>query len=346
MNILITGNMGYVGPVLVREIKRRDASSRVTGLDSAYFAGCLLDKKLLPERRVDVQIYRDARDVTEDDFRGADAVICLAALSNDPMGNRYAAQTAEINHAAVRRAAELAKRAGARHFAFASSCSVYGFSESGECDESSPVNPLTEYARSKVASERSLEELADATFRVTCLRFATACGASPRIRLDLVLNDFVASALTRKKIEILSDGTPWRPLIDVKDMSAALIWASSRGGEPYALLNAGANGWNFQVRDLAKKVSEVIPGTEVCISPEGQPDKRSYRVKFDRFAEAAGNFVKIGGDIRDTINEIRGLLEASSFAEANFRDSEYMRINMLKYWESVRAVDDGLRWTI
>jgi nucleoside-diphosphate-sugar epimerase len=335
--------MGYIGPVLAREIKRL-TSSYIVGLDSAYFAGCLLDKKTLPERSIDCQLYRDARDVSAGDFRGIDAVVCLAALSNDPMGNRYGKQTAEINYEAVGKAAVLAKQAGVQHFVLASSCSVYGFSEDGECDESSPVNPLTEYARSKVMSERFLDGVADDNFFVTCFRFATACGASPRLRLDLVLNDFVASAIASKKIEILSDGTPWRPLIDVKDMAHAIIWAMERdGGSPYLLLNAGSNGWNFQIKDLAYIVQEIIPDTEVYISPDGQPDKRSYKVRFDKFNSLAGDAVKIG-DVRDTIREIKDLLLASAFADADFRNSEYMRLNMLKYWETEKAVDSGLRW--
>jgi nucleoside-diphosphate-sugar epimerase len=344
MNILITGNMGYVGPVLAREIKRHDRGARVTGLDNAYFAGCLLDRHDMAERHVDCQIYKDARDVTEGDFCGIDSVICLAALSNDPMGNRYSSQTTEINYKAVEKASTLAKTSGVKNFVFASSCSVYGFSESGECDESSQVNPLTEYARSKVASEDTLAGIADESFRVTCLRFATACGASPRIRLDLVLNDFVASALTTGKIEILSDGTPWRPLIDVHAMAQAMIWASERKSAPsYLLLNAGSNGWNFQIKDLARKVSGIIPGTEVFISPDGQPDKRSYRVRFDKFAQATKGAVAIG-DIDDTIKGIRDILVKNAFEDANFRKSEYVRLNMLQYWASAKAIDESLRW--
>jgi nucleoside-diphosphate-sugar epimerase len=221
---------------------------------------------------------------------------------------------------------------------------VYGFSESGECDESSPVNPLTDYAISKVSAERALERFADGDFKVSCFRFATACGASPRLRLDLVLNDFVASAVTRGKIEILSDGTSWRPLIDVKNMAETLAWASEGGvGEPYIILNAGSNNWNFRVRDLAEKVREVMPGTEIVINPKGTPDKRSYRVRFDKFAALSKGQVKIG-DVRDTVREIRAILTESSFADADFRNSEYMRLNMLKYLESVRAVDGDLRW--
>jgi nucleoside-diphosphate-sugar epimerase len=344
MNVLITGNMGYVGPVLAREIKRRSPKTRVAGLDSAYFAGCLLDRKSSPERYVDIQLYKDARDIAPGDFEDTDAVICLAALSNDPMGSRYGSQTSDINYSAIERAAAAARVSGVRRFVFASSCSVYGFSENGECDESSPVNPLTDYARSKVSAERALERFAGDDFKIACFRFATACGASPRLRLDLVLNDFVASAVTRNKIEILSDGTPWRPLIDVKNMAETLAWASEGGvGEPYAILNAGSNDWNFRIKDLAEKVREVMPETEIFINPEGTPDKRSYKVRFDKFAELSRGHVKIG-DVKDTVREIRGVLTDSSFADADFRNSEYMRLNMLKYLESVRAVDGDLRW--
>jgi nucleoside-diphosphate-sugar epimerase len=345
MNVLITGNMGYVGPVLVREIKRRNPENSVIGLDNAYFAGCLIDRKSSPERYVDVQLYKDARDIAPGDFEGADAAICLAALSNDPMGNRYGSQTSEINYRAMERAASAAREAGVGRFVFASSCSVYGFSESGECDESSPVNPLTEYARSKIAAERALERFAGEDFKVACFRFATACGASPRLRLDLVLNDFVASAVTRGKIEILSDGMPWRPLIDVKNMAETLAWAAEEGvGEPFAILNAGSNDWNFRIKDLAEKVREVMPETEIFINPAAAPDKRSYRVRFDKFAERSNGHVKIG-DVRDTVREIRDILTESSFADADFRNSEYMRLNMLKYLESARAVDGDLRWS-
>jgi nucleoside-diphosphate-sugar epimerase len=343
MHILVTGNMGYVGSVLTSEIRKK-LDAEIIGLDSAFFAENLLDKKYLPERDIGRQIFKDARDVTERDFKGIDAVICLAALSNDPMGDRYGMQTIEINYGAVAKTALLAKHAGVKAFIFASSCSVYGFSESGECDESSPVNPLTEYARSKVLSERFLEGIACESFHVTCFRFATACGASPRLRLDLVLNDFVASALTKKKIEILSDGTPWRPLIDVKDMSSAIIWGiSHNAGVPYMLLNAGSDDWNFQIRDLAQKVRDVMPETEIYISPDGQPDKRSYRVKFDKFRSLTDGAAKIG-DIRDTVREIRDILTDNAFCDADFRNSEYMRLNVLKRLKKSGKIGVDLRW--
>src|SRR5581483_1059581 len=180
-----------------------------------------------------------------------------AALSNDPMGNRYEEVTLEINYRASVELARRAKRAGVRSFAFASSCSVYGTADSGPRNEKSEVNPLTAYARSKVMTEADLERLADDSFTVTALRFATACGMSDRLRLDLVLNDFVAGAVASGKITILSDGTPWRPLINVEDMARAFEWAVGRpstNGGSFVVVNTGSNRWNYQVRDLAEAV--------------------------------------------------------------------------------------------
>lgn len=343
MNVLITGNLGYVGPVLAKTLKAVP-NTCLLGLDNAYFSSCVTESGGLSDRLFDLQYYRDIRDVRIEDFRGVDAVVHLAAISNDPMGNHYTLQTCEINYGATIKAAMLAKAAGVSRFIFASSCSVYGFSESGVCDESSSVNPLTEYARTKVLSERFLEGLADEHFQVTCFRFATACGASSRLRLDLVLNDFVASAVTKGKIEILSDGTPWRPLIDVKNMALAVKWAISDSDPvPYQLLNAGSGSWNFQVRELAAIVAEEVSGTEVCVNPEGQPDKRSYKVNFDAFAQKTGIAIP-REDVRRTVNELKNSLVAIGFADENFRQSQYMRLNVLKKHENENLLDSSLRW--
>jgi nucleoside-diphosphate-sugar epimerase len=259
------------------------------------------------------------------------------------MGNRYGMPTLEINYGAVAKTATLAKLAGVRKFVFASSCSVYGFSESGYCDEASNVNPLTEYARSKVLSERFLEGIAGDGFEVTCFRFATACGASPRLRLDLVLNDFVASAVAVGKIEILSDGTPWRPLIDVSDMAASVIWALGHAGEPYLLLNAGCNEWNFQIRELAEIVRTEIPGTEIRISPDGQPDKRSYRVCFDKYSAMTGGLLP-RKPLSRTVREVYDLLSRNGFSDPGFRKSRYIRLNALTRLEEDGSIDSALRW--
>ena len=343
MKILVTGNLGYVGSVLTRTLKAVPGI-HVFGLDTAYFASCVTDIHGGTDKLLDAQYYCDVRDVTLEDFKDIDVVVCLAAISNDPMGNYYTLQTTEINYGAVAKAAMLAKAAGVSKFIFASSCSVYGFSESGVCDETSPVNPLTEYARSKVLSERFLQGIADENFQVTCFRFATACGSSPRLRLDLVLNDFVASAMTTGKIEILSDGTPWRPLIDVHNMARAIQWAASaQFDDCYQLLNAGSNSWNFQIKDLAAVVAEEIPGTEVFISPEGQPDKRSYKVNFDAFAQKSGIDIP-QSDIRDTVRNLYNTLKQIGFSDPDFRKSIYMRLNMLKKHETENLLDASLRW--
>ena len=211
--ILITGNMGYVGPGVVRLLRQAFPTAELIGYDLGFFAHCLTGTLRLPETRLDRQLFGDVRTLPAGLLAGVDAVVHLAAISNDPMGKAYEDVTMEVNHQAGIVLARRAKACGVKTFVFASSCSMYGLGGDGAKDESSSLNPLTAYARSKVASERDLAPLADANFRVSCLRFATACGWSDRLRLDLVLNDFVAGAVATGEVSILSDGTPWRPLI-------------------------------------------------------------------------------------------------------------------------------------
>src|SRR4051794_34222572 len=317
-SILITGNMGYIGPRVVTYLRTHLPSSRMIGLDTGYFAANLLDS-VLPECALDSQRFGDVRAITAADLAGVDAIIHLAAISNDPMGNAYEKVTEDINYQGTLAVARAARSAGVRHFVFASSCSVYGFAEDGARTEQSAVNPLTAYARSKVASEKSLAELAGPEFIVTCLRFATACGASPRLRLDLVLNDFVASAVTSGVIKILSDGTPWRPLIDVEDMARAFDWgigrSASQGGE-FLVVNAGSNAWNYQIRELAEAVAESIRGAAVEINKNAAPDKRSYRVDFSLFTSLAPNH-QPRVTLDQAIAELKALLESTRFSDAN-----------------------------
>src|SRR5690606_35148786 len=228
MKIVVFGNMGYVGPGVVEQLRSSYPGATLVGYDAGYFASCLTNANYLPERKLDEQHFGDIRNVPDSILQGADAVINLAAISNDPMGNKFEEVTLDINHKSGIKVAKRAKELGVKRFVFASSCSMYGAASDAPKTEDSTLNPLTAYARSKVATERDLQPLADANFTVTCLRFATACGMSPRLRLDLVLNDFVACALTSKNISILSDGTPWRPLINVRDMAVAIDWAVSR----------------------------------------------------------------------------------------------------------------------
>jgi nucleoside-diphosphate-sugar epimerase len=224
---------------------------------------------------------------------------------------------------------------------------VYGCAEDGARTEKSPLNPLTAYAKSKVLTERGLEKLADEDFKVTSLRFSTACGMSDRLRLDLVLNDFVAAAVASKKITILSDGTPWRPLINVKDMSRAIEWAIRRdraAGGDFLAVNIGSDTWNYQVRDLAEAVAQVIPGVDVSINKDAQPDKRSYRVCFDLFRKLAPDH-QPEVDLLATAGELKDGLESIGFKNGDFHNSSYMRLKVLAHLRSSNLLTENLKWT-
>jgi nucleoside-diphosphate-sugar epimerase len=347
MKILVTGNQGYVGPVLGRHLRRVLPEPQLIGFDTGYFALCTTNAALSPERAYDAQLHGDARDIDASLLQGVDAVIALAAISNDPMGATYEAATDAINRAAVVRLAELAAAAGVKHFAFASSCSVYGFAPGAARRESDPLNPQTAYARSKIDTERALAAMDLRGMTTTCLRFATACGMSDRLRLDLVLNDFVASAVAARKITVLSDGTPWRPLIDVADMARAMEWAITRApesGGPRLDVNAGADSWNHQVRDLAHAVAEAVPGCEVSINQDAQPDTRSYKVDFSLYRELAPAH-QPQMTLARTIARLREGLEGMGFADSEFRASPYMRLKMLEAHRRAGRLDGELRWT-
>ena len=275
MKILITGNMGYIGPCVVDRLRQSYPGAMLMGLDIGYFANCLTNADTLPECYVDVQYFADIRKIEKNFLDDIDAVVHLSAISNDPMGNRFEKVTFDINYHASFDLAKKAKDAGVKKFVFASSCSMYGSADDGPRTEISPLNPLTAYAKSKVYTEKALETLADKNFVVTSLRFSTACGMSKRLRLDLVLNDFVAGAVASKKITILSDGSPWRPLINIKDMARAIDWAIRRDGSiggNFLAVNIGSEEWNYQVKDLAAAVAKVIPGVDVSINKNAQPD--------------------------------------------------------------------------
>jgi nucleoside-diphosphate-sugar epimerase len=208
--------------------------------------------------------------------------------------------------------------------------------------------PLTAYAKSKVLSERDLEKLADNDFRVTSLRFATACGMSDRLRLDLVLNDFVAGAIASRQITILSDGTPWRPLVNVKDMARAVDWALSRTadcGGPFVAVNVGSNEWNYQIRELAEAVAQVLPGVKVSINKHAQPDRRSYRVSFDLFRKLAPDH-QPRVDLISSIEELKAGLEAMNFKDPNFRDSKLIRLRVLSDLRTRGYFNERLEWLI
>ncbi len=347
MKILITGNMGYIGPSVIYRLRASYPSATLVGLDAAFFAHCLTNAEKLPESHLDIQYFADVRKISAQMLEGIDAIVHLAALSNDPMGNRFETLTLEINHRATIDLATQAKQAGVSSFVFASSCSIYGYAEGGPRTESAELNPLTAYARSKVEAEKNLSALADDSFTVTSLRFATACGMSERLRLDLVLNDFVASAIGSQRICVLSDGSPWRPLINIKDMARAIDWAvqrpASRGGK-FLAINTGSNGWNYQVKQLAEAVALALPGVTVEINANAPPDKRSYRVNFDLYKELAPDFQpKV--DLMATIAELADGLRRMQFRNENFRESQFMRLKVLTHLQEQRLLSERLEWS-
>ncbi|MBO1325502.1 NAD-dependent epimerase/dehydratase [Acetobacter sp. TBRC 12305] len=343
MHILIVGNMGYVGPVVVRHMRMTFPDARIVGYDSSLFGQSLTTRGPLPEVFLDAQYFGDVRDLPEALLEGVDVVVQLAAISNDPMGNRFEVATDAINRGASVKVAEAAAQAGVGHFVFASSCSVYGCAAGAPRTERDPVEPLTAYARSKIDTERALRQVELGDMMVTCLRFATACGFSDRLRLDLVLNDFVASALTTGEIVVLSDGTPWRPLIHVRDMARAIEWAMSRTGDPMLVINAGSDTWNYTVRDLAEAVATQLPGTTVSINTAAPPDRRSYKVDFSLMSELAPDHLP-RMTLENAIGELIGGLRGFGFADRDFRHSSLIRLHALAGMMEDGRLSNDLRW--
>ena len=346
MKILVTGNAGYIGPVLGKKLKENYSDITLIGYDTGFFAHCLTGVDVSPELNYDIQYYGDIRKLNDNVLHGVDIVIHLAAISNDPMGNNFVDVTEEINSIASENVAKTAKRAGVKKFIFASSCSMYGTADSEAKKESDSLNPLTAYAKSKVYMEKVLEKLSDDKFQGTCLRYSTACGMTPRLRLDLVLNDFVASALTTGKIEIMSDGTPWRPLIDVQDMVRAIQWAVERDnnhGGNFIAVNVGKNEWNYQVIDIANRVSAQIPNTKIDINMDAAPDKRSYQVDFSLYESLAPNYLP-QINLNQSIDELVIGLRKMNFKDQNFRASEMMRLKVLQNHQDNNMLDQNLYW--
>ncbi|HZZ62628.1 MAG TPA: SDR family oxidoreductase [Roseiarcus sp.] len=346
MRILITGNMGYVGPVLTRRLREKFEDAELIGFDAGFFGQSLTGASILPEALLDKQVFGDIRELPSELLAGVDAVVHLSAVSNDPIGAKFEAVTADINKEASVRLAKLAAERGVKSFVFASSCSMYGYAEGGARKETDPTNPLTAYARSKIGTEKALAELDLDGMAVTSLRFATACGMSDRLRLDLVLNDFVACALASGEITVLSDGTPWRPLIDVEDMARAILWAILRrpdnGGRRLAV-NAGRDESNYQVRELAEAVARQVPGTKVSINTNAPPDKRSYKVDFALFKKLAPDSIP-QVTLDESIKRLREGLTSMGFADKDFRNSPYMRLKMLERHIAAGRLGPDLRW--
>ena len=340
MRILLTGCSGYVGSVARGVLSR--AGHEVVGLDIELYDGCDLGGLPAPPPP---ELPRDVRDVEPAELDGIDAVIHLAALSNDPLGEFDESLTYAINHEGAVRLAELAARAGAERFVFASSCSMYGASGSATpVDESAPLAPLTAYAESKVRAERSLRALASDDFSPVSLRFATAYGASPRLRLDIVLNNLVGWAITTGAVRLQSDGSAWRPLIHVEDMARACLAAVEAPRELIhgEAFNTGDTRANYLVRDLALIVKDVVPGSEVTFAEGAGADPRSYQVDFSKIASTLDGF-RCEWDARRGAEQLAAAYNAAGLDEAEFRGDRFTRLLRLKKLLAEHTVDDELR---
>jgi UDP-glucose 4-epimerase len=336
--------MGYVGTEVAKYLRYSRPDAILHGLDNAYFAHCLTGASVLPEIILDEQLYGDLRAV-QFDLAGYDAVVQLAAISNDPVGEQFESVTFDINQGTTISMAKAAADVGVKNFVFASSCGVYGIAAGRPRKETDPLNPITAYAKSKIGAEQGLLEI-DANMVRTSLRFATACGMSDRLRLDLVLNDFVACAVSRGEISVLSDGSPWRPLIDVVDMARAIDWAIDRpaeNGGRYLAVNIGSDDRNYQVRDLANAVAAANPGTKVSINTSAPADSRSYRVDFGLYRSLAPNHQPLI-DLNQSIQNLIAGLKRMNFKDSDFRSSELMRLKVLQGHIASNRLNSELEW--
>ena len=340
MKVLVTGHLGYIGSVLTGVLA--DSGHEVVGLDIGYFSDC----ELLPaDDRVSRWIRKDVRDVDVQDLEGIDRVVHLAALSNDPMGQIDPRLTDEINHRGSVHLAETARAAGVRRFVLSSSCSMYGASNTSEpLTETADFNPVSAYAKSKVDAESGISALADESFSPVFLRNATAYGVSPRLRFDLVLNELVALAVSCGEIRVKSDGTPWRPLVHIKDISRACLAAlgAPRQAVHNEAFNVGKDGQNFQMREVAEAVRDHVPGCEVVFTGEHISDSRTYRVSFDKAADCLPGFTA-EWTLERGICELRDRLRGLSISTDTLTDRRYVRLHQLQHLIDSGEIDKDLR---
>jgi nucleoside-diphosphate-sugar epimerase len=322
VDVLVTGHRGYIGVHLVDVLQR--AGHTVTGCDSGLFDGCEWE----PYPAADVELRKDVRELELDDVRGHDCVMHLAAISNDPMGDVDPDLTLSVNRDASVRLAELAKEAGVRRFLFAGSCSVYGQATDHDVVESDPLNPLTAYARSKIEVEEAVRPLADEAFAPVFLRNATAYGDSPMLRIDLVVNNLLACAHALGEIRIMSDGTPWRPLIHCRDIARAFLALAEADVPAGTAVNVGANDENYQVGDVAALVQELVPDAKLEFTGEAGNDPRSYRVSFDLLARLVPSF-RLEYTLRRGMEELDEKLRAHEFSREDWDGDRFVRLRRL-----------------
>jgi nucleoside-diphosphate-sugar epimerase len=339
VRVLVTGHQGYIGSVLCPLL--REHGHAVVGLDTGYFEGCDFGS---PPMAIE-SIQRDVRDVTRADLEGIDAVVHLAALSNDPMGELDPRLTDEINHRGSVRLAELARAGGAQRFIFSSSCSMYGVGDADWLNEEAAFNPVSAYALSKVDAERGIRALATETFSPVFLRNATAYGVSPRMRVDLVLNNLIGWAITTGEIRIMSDGSPWRPLVHIRDIAAAVTaaLAAPRAAVHNQAFNVGRDQDNYQVRDIAEIVRATVPGSKVTYAGSGEPDRRSYRVDFSKIRAQLPGFSPTWTLARGAAETFDAFRRAG-LDLAQFESRKYTRLKQLSYLRESGNLGADLRW--
>jgi len=341
MKILVTGNTGYIGPVLIEALLKKGHA--VTGLDVNYFASCLLT----PVTQEVTQIIKDIRDISIDDVDGFDAIVHLAGLSNDPLGELAPNLTTEINYESTMRLAKFAKQAGVSRFIYASSQSMYGVSNTeNELDEDdSEKNPVTAYAKTKWKAEQELIEMHSNDFIVSCFRPSTVFGASPRLRCDIVFNNLVACAYTTGKIEILSDGTPCRPVVHISDVCQAFIAGLEApnkliGGKAF---NVGIKDGNYTIRDLAEAAQQAVPGSELIFLNK-HTDPRTYRVSFKRILNELKDYYQPDWDLNKGGKELVDFFDKVKFTEDDFRGKTCNRIKQLEYLSTTSKLNEKLKW--
>ena len=343
MKVLVTGTQGYIGSVLTESLF--SAGHSIVGFDTNYYEGITSSSN---GDKIIKQIEKDIRDIAEEDLEEIDAVIHLAALSNDPLGELTPQLTSDINYKATLQTAKLAKKAGVKRFIYSSSQSMYGISETDEelDEDNSEKNAITTYAKTKWQAEQELKKLGDDSFVVVCFRPSTVFGVSPKLRTDIVFNNLVACAFTSGKIEIKSDGTPWRPVVHVKDVCAAFLSGLNAPKELVAneSFNVGIPDGNFTVRDLAEAAQKAVPGSELVFTGEFGKDSRTYKVSFRKILSVLKDYYKPEWDLDKGGKELVDFFKKIKFTEKDFRGRKTNRLAQLKYLIDMKRLDDNLVW--